>query len=167
MLLCMQELVTTKLNPVLPTHVSRTRTGAYARSRSALEARATKLKRLVAQLRRTMPWFERSDDVALKSLAEIEHVSSLCFMELLRVGVLGKDDSGRRLLSDYRLLKATELAYLNALGATPEGRLLQRSHATGAALNLAAALAQRSTTEDGIKHLTCGNATLSSSSARS
>src|SRR5215469_888818 len=89
----------------------RARTGLYSRSTEVLRIRARKVRRLVQQMRVTMPWIDRSDLPACRAWAELEILSSTVFVELCSNGVTNARGEPRRLLAEYRQLRQAQLSY--------------------------------------------------------
>jgi hypothetical protein len=116
----------------------------YSRSPSALKIRARKVRRLVERLRQTMPWLEPSDIPACRAWAELEILSAGVFAALTTDGFTNNEGEPRRLLSEFRQLRQAQLAYERELGMTPAARMALKANGTRAALDLAAALANRS-----------------------
>ena len=103
------------------------RHGLYSRTGSSLKLRSRRTRRLVANLREVCPWLNDSDMPTVRAWAELEIVSATVFTVLEADGVVsGPDKSGdlapRRLLNEYRQLKATQLQYARELGLTPSAR---------------------------------------------
>lgn len=114
------------------------RTGLYARSDSALRIRAERVRRIVANMRRAMPWLTPADTPAMKGWAELEVLSATVFAWLLRLNVLTDKGEPRRLLSEHRQLKLAQLQYETALGMTPLSRATLKLNTTRAAFDLPA-----------------------------
>jgi hypothetical protein len=85
---------------------ARARTGLYERSDSALRIRAERVRRIVAAMRKEMPWLTPADTPAMKGWAEIEVLSATVFAWLLKLNVLTGAGEPRRLLTEHRQLKS-------------------------------------------------------------
>ena len=64
------------------------RTGLYAKSESALRLRTNRVRRIVARMRKEMPWLTPTDTLAMKGWAELEIMSATLFAWLTRLNVL-------------------------------------------------------------------------------
>ena len=127
-----------RVNPV-------SRTGIYARSPSALVVRARKVRRLVERLRRTMPWLEESDLPACRAWAELEILSASVFTALTADGLVNAEGEPRKLLTEFRQLRQSQLAYERELGMTPAARMAIKANGTRAAFDLAGTMASLDT----------------------
>jgi hypothetical protein len=117
---------------------ARARTGLYERSDSALRIRAERVRRIVAAMRKEMPWLTPADTPAMKGWAEIEVLSATVFAWLLKLNVLTGAGEPRRLLTEHRQLKLAQLSYEVQLGMTPLSRATLKLNATRAAFDLPA-----------------------------
>jgi len=70
----------------------------------------------------SMAWLTEADKPAARGWAELEIIGAACFSDLIGRGIAGEDGTPRKMLSDWRLLKATQLAYEAALGMLPSAR---------------------------------------------
>jgi hypothetical protein len=89
-----------------------------------------------------MPWLEPSDVPAARAWCELEVVSGQVYAALRLQGVVTREGEGRRLLDDYRKLRATQVVLSRELGMTPASRIAIKAGSTGAALDLVAAMAR-------------------------
>ncbi len=121
---------------------ARAATGLYARSESALRIRAERVRRLVARMRKEMPWIQASDLPAMKGWAELEILSATCFAWLTKMNVINGQGEPRRLLSEHRQLKLAQLAFEKELGMTPAARMAIKANQTNAALDIVGAIAR-------------------------
>jgi hypothetical protein len=119
---------------------ARARTGLYERSDSALRIRAERVRRIVAAMRKEMPWLTPADTPAMKGWAELEVLSATVFAWLLKLNVLNGQGEPRRLLSEHRQMKLAQLQYETALGMTPLSRAQLKLNTTRAALDLPSAI---------------------------
>jgi hypothetical protein len=115
-------------------------TGIYAKSESALRLRADRVRRIVARMRKEMPWLTPADTPAMKGWAELEILSATVFAWLTRLNVLNSQGEPRRLLSEHRALKLAQLAYERELGMTPLARATLKLNTTRAAFDLPSAM---------------------------
>ena len=125
-----------------PAAGKRAYTGLYVRSKTGVKLRDETTRRLVRKMRVAMPWLEDSDLPVCRSWAELEVLGSRVYAELRNRGVIGAEGDARRLLNDYRTLRATQLAFARELGMTPAARMALKTSGTRAAFDLAAAMAQ-------------------------
>jgi hypothetical protein len=115
---------------------ARARTGLYDRSGSALRIRAERVRRIVAAMRKAMPWLTPADTPAMKGWAELEVLSATVFAWLLKLNVLNSAGEPRKLLSEHRQLKLVQLQYETALGMTPLSRASLKLTTTRMALDI-------------------------------
>src|SRR5207253_9689866 len=66
-----------------------------------------------------LPWLKPSDLPAARAWCEIEVLGRLVFHELRVNGIVTGQGEPRRLLSEYRQLRATQLGYARELAMTP------------------------------------------------
>ncbi|MGD0076542.1 MAG: hypothetical protein ABSD31_19750 [Candidatus Binataceae bacterium] len=125
------------------------RHGLYAASESALTVRAIRVRRIVARMRKELPWLTAADVPAMRGWAELEILSSTVFAILTKINVINGEGEPRRLLSEHRQLKLAQLAYERELGMTPAARMAIKANGTRAALDLAAAMAAEEVEGDG------------------
>jgi len=111
---------------------------ATATDGTALRVRAQRVRRIVAVMRREMPWLTPADTPAMKGWAELEVLSATVFAWLLKLNVLNGEGEPRRLLSEHRQLKLAQLQYETALGMTPLSRAQLKLNTTRAAFDLPA-----------------------------
>lgn len=88
-----------------------------------------------------MPWLEPADGPACHAWAEIEYLCGIVYARLIANGVVNNKGEARRLLTDYRQLRQTQMLYSDALGMNPASRIAIKADATSAAIDLAAAMA--------------------------
>lgn len=115
--------------------------GLYVKAPNGIRLRSRKVQRLVERLRTVMPWLEQSDLPACRAWAELEILSTTVFAELHRNGILNTEGEPRRLISEFRQLRQTQLAFERELGMTPAARMAIKVNGTRAALDLAKAFA--------------------------
>lgn len=98
------------------------RHGLYVQSKSGLVLRDRKVRRLLAKVRRALPWLEPSDDAACRAWCELEILSAHVFADIVKNGATTASGDPRRLLSEYRGLRGLQLTYERELGMTPSAR---------------------------------------------
>jgi hypothetical protein len=93
-------------------------------SKEVLAVRLRSIQRITGQVYNVMPWLSEADRPTVRSWAELEIITSDVFNNLMREGILQKDESGnpRQLLTVYRQLKQTQLTYEKELLMTPAAR---------------------------------------------
>jgi hypothetical protein len=114
--------------------------GLYATSDGALRVRQQRVRRIIGNMRRAMPWLTPADTPAMKGWAELEVLSATVFAWLLKLNVLNSEGEPRRLLSEHRQMKLAQLQYETALGMTPLSRAQLKLNTTRAAFDLPAAM---------------------------
>jgi hypothetical protein len=119
----------------------RCRTGLYVKGSNGLKLRDQRVRKLVQRMRVTMPWLEDSDVPVCRAWAELEALASRVYAELRDKGVINSEGDARRLLDDYRKLRATQIVLSRELGMTPASRIALKADSTGAALDLVAQIA--------------------------
>jgi hypothetical protein len=87
------------------------RTGMYAKSPKALALRAQRVRRLVRQMRATMPWLEPSDMPAARGWADLEILSAEVGFWLSELKPINEQGEPRRPVGEFRQLKLAQLAY--------------------------------------------------------
>lgn len=119
------------------------RHGYYvAKNKTVLQLREQRIKRLVFAVKRRMPWLEPADKPAVRAWAELEQIGSAIYLELINNGIMGPDGKPRNdMLNHLRMYRTAQLAYENALGMTPAGRMSIKANGTSVALDLAGACA--------------------------
>jgi hypothetical protein len=121
----------------LPAGSKQSETGLYIRSQNGLVLRDRRVQRLVAKMKRVMPWLQPSDIPAARRWAQLDVMIEMGHAMLRRDGLLNQDQEPRRLLSDVRCLMQTQLMYARELGMTPLARLQIKANQTTAALDIA------------------------------
>ena len=96
--------------------------GIYARSKGALETRARSIRRILRKMLVVAPWLTESDRPALRAWCELEFLAANVFAVLATEGVTTATGDGKKLLSDYRSLRATQNQIGAALGLTAVSR---------------------------------------------
>jgi hypothetical protein len=124
------------------------RSGLYAKSAPIMRLRARKVRRLVLQMRKAMPWIEDSDLPACRGWADLELLSASVGYCLAQLGPVNDNGEPRRLLTEFRHLKLAQLAHERELGMTPAARIAIKANATSAAVDLAAQLAAATGAEE-------------------
>jgi hypothetical protein len=109
-------------NTAEPQALARRQHGLYIRSRTGLQVRDRKVRRLMAKLRGACAWLQPSDEPAARGWAELEILASTVFADLMTHGLKNAKDEPRRLLADYRGLRGLQLQYAKELGLTPQAR---------------------------------------------
>lgn len=115
---------------------ARVRSGAYAKSPSALRIRADRVRYLVRRYEATNPHLTEADRPVLRWLCELDIIGAAMFAAVLEVSVVtsadgGKDVQARRLVSDHRANRQTATQIANALGITPSSRKAVLGDKTG------------------------------------
>jgi hypothetical protein len=110
--------------------------GLYVTGEAALRVRAQRVRRIVAAMRRAMPWLTPADTPAMKGWAELEVLSATVFAWLLKLNVLNSESEPRKLLSEHRQLKLAQLQYETQLGMTPLSRATLKLTTTRMALDI-------------------------------
>jgi len=99
------------------------KTGLYVRAESGLRLRSRKVRRLTRKMQVAMPWLSPSDLPACRAWAELEILGAHVFADLATKGITTDKGEPRRLLSEYRQLRQTQLSYERDLGMTPAARV--------------------------------------------
>jgi hypothetical protein len=115
-------------------------TGLYVRGSSGLQLRDQRVRKLVSRMRVAMHWIEDSDLPVCRQWAEIEVLASRVYAELRDRGVVNAEGEPRRLLSEFRQLRQTQLAFERELGMTPSSRQALRATGARTPIDLAAQL---------------------------
>ena len=109
---------------------NRLRHGLYAKSPNVLQLRTRRVRSLAARVREALPWLQDADMPTVRSWAELEIIGAAVFTILEAGGVTAGVDNGdarpRKLLGDYRQLKALQIQYGKELGMTPATRAAMR-----------------------------------------
>ncbi len=130
------------------------RTGAYARSKTALKIRADKTRRLMRKLRDVCPWLKESDLPVLRAYCELEVIGASLFAGVMEAGAItsaGKSDvAARRLVEDHRKNRLAAARLASDLGLTPLARRAIESGSRGAVFDLAGAFAAEDVAERAI-----------------
>lgn len=92
-----------------------------------------------------MSWLEESDLPACRAWAELEILSASVFTALTADGLLNADGEPRKLLTEFRQLRQSQLAYERELGMTPAARMAIKANGTRAAFDLAGTMASLDT----------------------
>jgi len=116
--------------------------GLWVKSRNGLKLRDRKVSRLVQKMRTIMHWLEPADTPTCRAWAELEILAGEVCAALRSMGVLNAQGEARRLLDDYRKLRATQIALSRELGMSPASRMALRATGTKTAFDLAAQMAQ-------------------------
>src|SRR5690349_1125624 len=102
-------------------------TDLYVKGKNGLKLRDERVRRLVRRMQVALPHLTDSDLPACRSWAEFEVLCTRIYAELRDKGFLNAEGEGRRLLDDYRKLRATQLAFSRELGLTPASRTAIRA----------------------------------------
>jgi hypothetical protein len=98
-------------------------TGLYVKGSNGHKLRDNRVRYLVFRMRQVMPWLADSDIPTARVWAQLEVIAANVYAELRDDGVVSKQDGdARRLLNDFRQLRATQLLYARELGMTPVAR---------------------------------------------
>ena len=117
--------------------------GLFVRAAEGLRLRDRKVTRLARRMQLVMPWLEPSDLPMARGWAELEVLAGMVYAHLHSVGVIDNRGESRRLLDDYRKLRATQVVLSRELGLSPAARMAIKASGTKAALDLAAAFSAR------------------------
>lgn len=126
-----------------PPRQRRAQTGLYVKSASGLKLRDRKVQKLVRVMRVAMPWLEEADIPACRAWAQLEILADIAYAMLQRLSIVSDKYEPRRLLTDYRQLRQTQLSYARDLGMTPAARMAIKASGTKATLDLPAQMARR------------------------
>ena len=96
------------------------------------------MERLARKVRSVAPWLEASDFPAVRAWSEMEYLSNQVYAALASMGVLNRQGEARRLLSEYRQLRATQVMLARELGLTPAARMALKATGTHAPFDLPA-----------------------------
>jgi hypothetical protein len=125
----------------LPTPQKRIKSGAYAKGEKATERRCQKVRGIVRKLYRDMPMLQQADRYIAKAWAEHEVLARFLYDALKEAGPINAKGEGKRLLHDYRLIRASQLQVARELGLTPLARRAMRAGKGDDPIDLAAMLA--------------------------
>src|SRR5712671_5786732 len=132
-----------------PAKSKRASTGLYIKALPGLRLRDKRVERLARKVRAVAPWLEASDFPAVRAWSEMEYLSNQVYAALASMGVLNRQGEARRLLSEYRQLRATQVMLARELGLTPAARMAIRATGTRTALDLAGQMARVDTDDEG------------------
>src|SRR5712692_520667 len=116
--------------------------GLYSRLKRDVKVRDHRVRYLVWRLRKVCPWISDSDLPAARAWAQLNILSEVAYARLRDEGMTTASGDPKKLLAEFRALKAAELAYSRELGLTPAARKTLAS--TGKAFDLAAEFPPRS-----------------------
>ena len=102
------------------------KTSLYVRAAPGLRLRDHKVQRLVQRMRQAMPWLKNSDVPMCRSWAQLEVLADAVFAVLRSAGPVTPNLEARRLLDDFRKLRASQVPMAMALGMTPVARMQLR-----------------------------------------
>src|SRR5438552_7698215 len=102
--------------------LSPVRHGLYVKTANGRQLRDRSVQRLVSKLRAALPWLKPSDLPAARAWCEIEVLGRLVFKDLRSNGFTTGRSEPRRLLTEYRQLRSTQLGYARELAMTPAAR---------------------------------------------
>jgi hypothetical protein len=114
--------------------------GLFVRALPGLRLRDKRVERLARKVRVAMAWLEPSDYPAVRAWAEMEYLSNQVYATLASMGVLNRQGEARRLLSEYRQLRATQVVLARELGMPPLSRATLKLNTTRSALDLPSAM---------------------------
>lgn len=109
--------------------------GLYSRLKRDVKVRDHRVRYLVWRLRKVCPWIGESDLPAARAWAQLNILSEIAYARL-RDEDIGPGGEPRKLLAEFRALKAAELADSRELGLTPATRRTPTSQ--GKSFDLAA-----------------------------
>jgi hypothetical protein len=78
-----------------------------------------------------MPWLKDCDRASVRVWCQLEFLGEQIFLELMTGGVFTPEREVRRLVTDLRQLRQTQLSYSFALGMTPSSRANMPNEMTG------------------------------------
>jgi hypothetical protein len=113
--------------------------GLYSRLKKDVKVRNHRVRYLVWRLRKVCPWISDSDLPAARAWAQLNILSDVAYARLREEGMTTDGGDPKKLLAEFRALKAAELAYSRELGLTPAAR--KQMAGTGKGFDLAAEFA--------------------------
>jgi hypothetical protein len=117
-----------------PKHAS---TGVYIKSAPGLKLRDRRVTRLAVKVRAILPWLQPADSPVVRAWCEIEYLCNQVYAALRAYGVTNPRGEARRLLDDYRRLRAIQLQYSRELGMGPASRQALKASGDAMAFDLA------------------------------
>jgi hypothetical protein len=112
--------------------------GLYVRALPGLKLRDKRVERLARKVRAVCTWLEPSDFPAVRTWCELEYLSGQVYATLRSVGVMNQQLEPRKLLSEYRQLRATQIVLSRELGLTPAARMMIKATGANAPFDLPA-----------------------------
>jgi hypothetical protein len=95
--------------------------GLFIRTQTSLARRNWRIKHLVRQARRVMPWLEPADQPTVRAWAELEIIGAGIFKCLMEQGIVDPQTKQPRdnLLNHLRMYRSAQLAYREPAGHEP------------------------------------------------
>jgi hypothetical protein len=90
------------------------KTGVYAKTSDALRLRNRRVRYLMRRAKQVMPWLSPSDEATLRAWCEMEFLCAAMWVDLVTDGHLTESGHTRRLITEYRLMRATQRTYARA-----------------------------------------------------
>lgn len=120
--------------------------GLYSRIKRDVKVRDHRVRYLVWRLRKMCPWIGESDLPAARSWAQLSILAEVAYARLRDEGMATPSGEPKRLVAEFRALKAAELAYARELGLTPSAR--RQLSVSGKMTDLAELLAAHSVSDE-------------------
>jgi hypothetical protein len=113
------------------------RHGLYVRSAAGLKLRDLQLRQFVRRVRKVVPWLTDADTPTIRAWCQLELLSDAAYKILRERGIINQAGEPRRLLTDFRQLKAIQLLHAEKLGLTPASRVAIKAGLDNSAFDLA------------------------------
>ena len=117
--------------------------GVYVKAGAGLKLRDKKVERLARRVRSVLAWIEPSDYPSVRAWSELEILCEQAYATLRTMGVVNSQNDSRRLVDDYRKLRATQILLTRELGMSPMSRRLIKADSDRAAFDIAQAASER------------------------
>lgn len=106
------------------------RHGLYVKSPNGRILRDRRVRRLVRKMYAACPWLDLYDETTLRAWAEIEIMLAAVSADLRSNGVSGPGGEPRKLLTEYRMLRSTQLQFARELRLPSSTRQKARAAST-------------------------------------
>lgn len=124
-----------------PAEIKRAAHGLYVRGLNGRTLRDHKVQRMVRRMMERMPWLKPSDVPVARHWAQLEIIGDQCYAALRTMGAINPETGEiRRLVDDFRRLRATQMQLENSLGMTPASRVAMKGVAERGSFDLVSAL---------------------------